>query len=371
MDLNSLKVGSLVTRSFSCPTMSPTMQEAGGGREAGGGNDASSHSRRNGMRLDLSTWKLSGMSAQEFSGGDDVQHTGQDSQGLWMLGAGMDAEEPDAEEPALTWPFGEAKDAGVSASSRGTLGCAAGELDRIFLGMEDVALARQRLVALAAGSKESMIVSPQFNTGVGGADSVAQNFSRLFSTGNQQSPSSALSHAVLAAHNSPRSSVVSHLSLASTVLREDTCDSLESFDGGVEGQCVETVCSDASGGGSELVGVHGRPTRLQLLGGGLQLLNVESLPLINESLNETATPSAPTPAADADALLGAVGWGPAGVLRESGARFLGGSARMCGKRGRSDITSPPLLKPSLQTHGWVFAIRHAEGSAGSGCVGGL
>ena len=78
------------------------------------------------------------------------------------------------------------------------------------------------------------------------------------------------------------------------------------------------------GGGGGAAG--GEPSRLQLLGGGLEHLNVQGLqglPLIDEALNECATPAAPH--------AGAAGGGEGGAW----GLFLGSveeDTRACGKR---------------------------------------
>jgi hypothetical protein len=83
---------------------------------------------------------------------------------------------------------------------------------------------------------------------------------------------------------------------------------------------------DGGGGGGGAGG--GEPSRLQLLGGGLQHLNVQGLqglPLIDEALNECSTPSAPQAELEAAGGRGGGGWG----------LFLGAveeDTRGCGKR---------------------------------------
>jgi hypothetical protein len=88
---------------------------------------------------------------------------------------------------------------------------------------------------------------------------------------------------------------------------------------------------DGGGGGGGAGG--GEPSRLQLLGGGLQHLNVQGLqglPLIDEALNECSTPSAPQAELEAaggrgGGGLGAISWGCGGGhswMRQAGNYYL-------------------------------------------------
>ena len=125
-----------------------------------------------------------------------------------------------------------------------------------------------------------------------------------------------------------------------------------------------TAATAAAGGSSS----SGRLSRLKMLGAGLLQLNLESLPLIDEAANETCTPLSVAPGGGGGGRAAPAPGGEGGEAGDlfprvsglecarAGELFFGGVSRDvhivgCGKRGRADSLLSPDVVGAAQPGG--------------------